>query len=196
VNEERQFDIGARLLAMRRAAGLSQRQLAERAGVPHAQISVIEQNRSSPSVSTLRKVLSGLNLSMADFFEAERQEAEGPFFTDAELVDLTSKLPVSGGAAFTGRMSLRQIGNAQRHNLQILHEIYEQGADTGKTMLEHFSNEGGYVIEGAIELTVGEDVRVLHAGDSYLFDSRLPHRFRNVHPGRTVVISACTPPYL
>ncbi|MBF53331.1 MAG: XRE family transcriptional regulator [Confluentimicrobium sp.] len=190
------FDIGARLFAMRKAAQLSQRQLAERAGVPHAQISIIEQNKSSPSIATLRKILSGLNLSMGDFFEGERAAPEGPFFHPEDLLDLTSKLPASGVTDQQGRMAFRQIGDARRHNLQILHEVYEKGADTGENMLDHFSTEGGYVIEGALELTVGEDMRVLHPGDSYLFDSRIPHRFRNVHYGRTVVISACTPPYL
>ena len=190
------FDIGARLFAMRKAAQLSQRQLAERAGVPHAQISIIEQNKSSPSIATLRKILSGLNLSMGDFFEGERAAPEGPFFHPEDLLDLPSKLPASGVTDQQGRMAFRQIGDARRHNLQILHEVYETGADTGENMLDHFSTEGGYVIEGALELTVGEDMRVLHPGDSYLFDSRIPHRFRNVHDGRTVVISACTPPYL
>ncbi|WP_323040493.1 cupin domain-containing protein [Gemmobacter sp.] len=190
------FDIGARLLAMRRAAGLSQRQLAERAGVPHAQISIVETNRSSPSVATLRKILSGLNLTLADFFDPERTAPEGPFFDEGDLVDLTSKLSVSGAQDATGGFSFRQIGDARKHNLQILHEVYQPGADTGETRLEHFSNEGGYVIEGALEVTVGDQVRVLLPGQSYLFDSRIPHRFRNVHPGRTVVISACTPPYL
>lgn len=190
------FDIGARLLAMRRTAGLSQRQLAERAGVPHAQISIVETNRSSPSVATLRKILSGLNLSLADFFDPERTAPEGPFFDEGDLVDLTSKLTVAGVQDATGGLSFRQIGDARKHNLQILHEVYQPGADTGETRLEHFSNEGGYVIEGALEVTVGDLVRVLTPGQSYLFDSRIPHRFRNVHPGRTVVISACTPPYL
>ncbi|MEQ3624764.1 MAG: cupin domain-containing protein [Celeribacter sp.] len=190
------FDIGARLFAMRKAAQLSQRQLAERAGVPHAQISIIEQNKSSPSIATLRKILSGLNLSMGDFFEGERAAPEGPFFRPEDLLDLTSKLPASGVTDQQGRMAFRQIGDARRHNLQILHEVYEQGADTGENMLDHFSTEGGYVIEGALELTVGEETSILNPGDSYLFDSRVPHRFRNVHDGRTVVISACTPPYL
>lgn len=194
--ESSAFDIGARLLAMRRAAGLSQRQLAERAGVPHAQISIVETNRSSPSVSTLRKILTGLGLTLADFFDSERQAPEGPFFGPDDLVDLTSKFPVSGAQDAAGRMMFRQIGDARRHNLQILHEVYEVGADTGETRLEHFSNEGGYVLEGLLEVTVGDEVRLLGPGESYLFDSRIPHRFRNVHDGRTVVISACTPPYL
>lgn len=190
------FDIGARLLAIRKAAGLSQRQLAEQAGVPHAQISNVEQNKSSPSISSLRRILSGLNMTMADFFDSERQEPQGPFFSPEDLRDLTGKLHASGAGAPSGRMILRQIGDARSHNLQILHEVYEAGADTGETRLEHFSSEGGYVLEGALEVSVGDDIRVLHPGESYLFDSRIPHRFRNVYDGRTVVISACTPPYL
>jgi len=193
---EPRFDIGARLWAMRSAAALSQRQLAERAGVPHAQISNVEKNKVSPSVATLRKILNGLGVSMADFFEPERQFPPGPFFTSDELVDLTSKVAVNAIGDHTGRMTFRQIGNAREHNLQILHEVYEPEADTGETLLQHGSSEGGYVIEGELEVTVGGVVRVLKAGEAYLFDSRIPHRFRNVSSGRTVVISACSPPYL
>lgn len=191
-----QFDIGARLNAMRLAASLSQRQLAERANVPHAQISNVETNKVSPSVSTLRKILSGLGVSMADFFEPERQHPTGPFFSAHELTDLTSKVaasPISSGA---GTLSFRQIGDARSHNLQILHEEYGPSADTGETLLQHQSSEGGYVVEGELEVTVGNEVRILTAGESYLFDSRTPHRFRNLSGRKTVVISACSPPYL
>ena len=51
-------------------------------------------------------------------------------------------------------------------------------------------------MEGELEVTVGDELRVLKVGESYLFDSRIPHRFRNISNARTVVISACTPPYL
>lgn len=190
------FDIGARLNAMRSAAGLSQRQLAERAGVPHAQISNVEKNKVSPSVSTLRKILSGLGVGMADFFEPERRPPAGPFFDSDQLIDLTSKVAANAIGEGRGRMIFRQIGDARGHNLQILHEVYDPQADTGETLLQHASSEGGFVVEGELEVTVGEEVRILKAGESYLFDSRMPHRFRNISESRTVVISACTPPYL
>lgn len=190
------FDIGARLLSIRLAAGLSQRQVAQRAGVPHAQISVIEQNKSSPSVATLRKILGGLNIRLADFFEEDRAAPEGPFFGFDELIDLTSKLSTMANAAPRGSLVFRQIGDAGRHNLQILHEVYEPQADTGEVLLRHFSSEGGIVISGELEVTVGDAVRVLKSGESYLFDSRVPHRFRNRSGKRAIVISACTPPYL
>jgi len=193
---ETQFDIGARLKAIRTAARLSQRQLAQRAAVPHAQISNVEKNKISPSISTLRKILAGLGVDMADFFEPERKLPPGPFFQAHELIDLTSRVAAHSIGSGEGNMSFRQVGDARSHNLQILHEVYEPNADTGETFLQHASNEGGYVVEGVLELTVGSEVRLLKAGEAYLFDSRIPHRFRNVSEARTVVISACTPPYL
>ncbi|MCR4266204.1 cupin domain-containing protein [Nitratireductor sp. ZSWI3] len=190
------FDIGIRLKAMRSASKLSQRQLAEQAGVPHAQISNIEKNKISPSIATLRKVLGGMGVSMADFFEPERQLKPGPYFSADELVDLTSRVAINPGVSGAGLEILRQIGDARLHNLQILHEVYEPGADTGESMLQHASSEGGYVVEGELALNVGDQFRILTAGEAYLFDSRIPHRFRNLSDRRTVVVSACTPPYL
>ncbi len=189
------FDVGARLRSMRQAAALSQRRLAELSGVPHGQVAMIETNRSSPSVASLRRILGGLGVTLAEFFEPDRPVTEAIVFRPEELRDLSSLLP---GAApgRTGRIHLAQVGDARAHNLQILYERYEPGADTGRARLDHPGSEGGVVISGAIELTVGERTEILRAGDSYLFNSTLPHRFRNPHEEEAVVVSACTPPYL
>lgn len=186
------FDVGSRLREARRNAGLTQRQLAERAGVPHSQISMVEQNHSSPSVASLRRILGGVPMTMAEFFEPDQGLGERIFFSSEELLDLTSRL--SHGA--DGRVTMRQVGDARTHNLQILQERYEPGADTGPAMLEHASHEGGIVLSGEIELTVEGQVRLLRSGDAYLFDSRRPHRFRNPSDRPAELVSACTPPYL
>jgi transcriptional regulator with XRE-family HTH domain len=189
------FDVGNRLREIRVTAGLSQRALAERAGVPHGQISLIETNKTSPSVATLRKILGGVPITMSGFFEPDYAENGRVFFTAKELLDLTSRLS-AGSRTGQPRIALRQVGDARMHNLQILHERYAPGADTGAEMLDHVSHEGGIVLAGLFEVTVGSQKKVLKAGESYLFDSRLPHRFRNVGDEDVVVISACTPPYL
>lgn len=189
------FDVGARLKEMRLSAGLSQRQLAEASGVPHGQISMIETNRSNPSVASLRKIMGGLNVTMSEFFEPDTPIAGSVFFRPQDLRDLTTRIySARDGAA--GRITFLQVGDARTHNLQILHERYEPGADTGEAMLEHAASEGGIVISGEIEVTVGGRTAVLKAGDSYLFHSTEPHRFRNVSDRDAVVVSACTPPYL
>ena len=187
------MEVGSKLKAARLAKGLSQRDLAERAGVTNGAISLIEQNKSSPSVASLKRLLDAVSMTMSDFFsEIENQEAPKYFYGASEFTELSPQdIGLGEGAA---RVSLRQIGNASQHSLQVLYETYPSGADTGPDMLAHQSEEAGVVVSGVIEVTVGDQVRVLNPGDGYIFDSRLPHRFRNISDVPCVVVSACTPP--
>lgn len=192
------IDIGRRLKEVREGRGLSQRQLAQRSGVTNGTISLIEQNKTSPSVSSLKKVLDGIPMPLSEFFSATGEDLEPRYFFPGE--EFTELSPADMGmdpdSAGRGRrkVSLRQVGDASRHQLQILHETYPPGADTGAEMLAHEAEEGGIVIQGLIEVSVGDQVRVLRPGDGYLFDSRLPHRFRNIGEEDCVIMSACTPP--
>lgn len=186
------FDVGSRLRQVRETAGLSQRELARRAGVTNGTISLIEQNRNSPSVSSLRKVLQGVPMTLSEFFSTEEPDLERIVFTHDELLPLTNEIERNN----KGAVSFLQVGDARKYGLQILYETYQPGADTGRTMLQHASNEGGIVVSGQLELTVGETKYHLKAGDSYMFDSSQPHRFRNPFKEPCVIVSACTPPYL
>jgi len=172
------MDIGLRLQGVRKGKGLSQRELAKRVGVTNSTISLIEQNKVSPSISSLKKVLDGIPITLADFFTADDTEGEdGPFFTADQLPDLGN----NGIHYFL-------VG---RHNRR---ELMPPGSDTGDAMLAHAGEEGGVIISGEVEITVGGEVRVLGPGDAYYFDSALPHRFRNVGTVEAVLVSASTPP--
>lgn len=187
------MNIGSKLREVRESRGLSQRDLAGRAGLTNAAISMIEQGKSSPSVSSLKRLLDAIPMSLSEFFS--EVEASGPpkfFYGASEFIELSPQRLGFGEAG--ARVSLRQIGDAARHTLQVLHEIYPPGADTGPELLSHDGEEAGVVIEGFIEVTVADQTRVLNPGDGYLFASRLPHRFRNVGRVRCVIVSACTPP--
>lgn len=187
------MDVGGRLRAIREARGLSQRDLGARAGLTSAAISLIEQNKSSPSVASLKSLLDAIPMTMSEFF-SEVEDASAPkyFYSGDEFIELSPQDLGLGRAA--AQLSLRQVGDAARHSLQVLHETYPPGADTGPDLLKHEGEEAGIVIEGIVEVTVGNHVRVLNPGDGYLFDSRIPHRFRNVGENKCIVVSACTPP--
>jgi len=181
-------DIGKKLQSVRKEKGLSQRELAARAGLTNGTVSLIETNKTSPSVASLKSLLDAIPMSIAEFF-ATIEDSSGPkfFYTAEEFVEVAPQAGLNG-------LSLRQLGDASLHSLQLLNETYHPDADTGPEMMSHAGEEAGIVVEGAIEITVGDQVRVLQAGEGYLFESRQPHRFRNI--GTTVcrVISACTPP--
>lgn len=172
---------------------MSQRELAGRAGLTNAAISLIEQNKSSPSVASLKRLLDAIPMTLSEFFsEVEDTGAPKYFYSADEFVELSPQDIGLGAGAM--RVSLRQLGDASRHALQVLHETYPPGSDTGPDLLTHEGEEAGVVIEGIIEITVADQIRVLNPGDGYLFDSRLPHRFRNIADTRCVIVSACTPP--
>lgn len=178
------IDVGGHLKAVRTMFGLSQRELAKRAGVTNGTISLIEQNRVSPSVSSLKKVLDGVPMSLAEFFTLDLQVNPQVFYARDELVDLGDR-----------ELSLRLVA-AKRPNrsMTIMQERYRPQADTGADMLSHKGEEGGIVVSGSIELTIGGQSRVLRPGDAYYFSSAVPHRFRNVGEEPCEIISANTPP--
>jgi transcriptional regulator with XRE-family HTH domain len=178
------LDVGARLRSVRTTFGLSQRELARRAGVTNGLISLIEQNRVSPSVSSLKKVLDGLPMSLAQFFTLDLSVTPQAFFGADELVEL-------GNSELSLRLVAAQRGGRQ---LTLLHQRYAPGAATAEEMVAHRGEEGGVVVRGRIELTVGGATRVLGPGEAYYFSSQLPHRFRNIGREACEIISACTPP--
>jgi len=178
--------IGERLRTLRKMHGLSQRELARRAGVTHATISLIEAERVSPSVSSLKKVLDGVPISLAEFFTVECADGPHIFYRADELPDMGS-----------GDIAFRLVGAERRQRaMTLLHETYAPGSDTGEEMLVHAGEEGGVIIRGQIELTVAGESRVLGVGDAYYFPSRLPHRFRNPGDCPCEIISANSPPSL
>ena len=174
------IDVGSHLKAVRQMYGLSQRELAKRAGVTNGLISLIEQNRVSPSVSSLKKVLDGIPMALADFFTLDLGGKPQVFFPREDLANIG-----------TASVELRLVGGrlAQR-SMSILHERYAANADTGEEMLTHAGEEGGVVVKGKIELTVGGESRVLGAGDAYYFKSSVPHRFRNLGREECEIVSA------
>jgi len=164
--------------------GLSQRDLARRAGVTNAIISMIEHNKISLSVASLKKILDGVSVPLTEFFGSEQDRMEKIFFASDELTKIAG-----------GRISFRQVGNDLRDRaLQVLHETCRPGADTGRAMLAHEGEEAGIVIRGRTEVTFGEARRVLGPGDAYSYDSRVPQRFRNTGKEPCEIISVCTPP--
>lgn len=177
-------DVGARLKAVRKMHGWSQRELAKRAGVTNATISLIEQGRVSPSVGSLKKLLDGIPMSLADFFTLQFNDTPQVFFRAAEMPNVG-----------TGPIQYRLLGagNSKRH-MSILYEIYPPGQDTGPELLSHDGEEGGIVVAGQLEVTVGAEVAVLGPGDGYYFSSRRPHRFRNPGECDCILVSANSPP--
>jgi len=177
-------DIGKRLRHVRQVHGLSQRALAKKAGVVNSTISLIEAGRTNPSVGALKRILDAIPISLGEFFTLEPNRNAKTFFKRAELTQIGK-----------GGISYLQIGeDLGGRAIQILRERYAPGTDTGRIPLTHDGEEGGFVLSGRLEVTVGDERQIISAGGAYYFESSRPHRFRCIGPEPCEVISACTPP--
>lgn len=177
--------IGKKLFELRRRRNLPIRQLALRSGVSHSTISLIERGEISPSVDTLGAIVESLGSTLSAFFSDMPGAPQiSPFYPQDEAIEIGNPAAIS----------YKVVGfNQPNRQLLMLREAYAPGADTGEAF-SHIAHEAGVVINGAVEVTVGQHRRVLRQGDGYYFDSQQPHRFRNVFDGSSEILSAVTPP--
>ncbi|MEP9374811.1 helix-turn-helix domain-containing protein [Mesorhizobium sp. KR1-2] len=180
------LDLGARLRAVRKRAGLSQRELAKRAGVTNSTISMIEQEAHSPSLASLHRILSAVPISMADFFALPSSQQNVLFYDRDDLAVVAR-----------GEADLRVLAAERRDkSLQMFIERYQPGAGTGDEPIAHDGETAAVVLTGTVEVTVGDVTRVLRRGGGYQLIGRQPYTLRNIGRTVAVVACACTPPML
>lgn len=168
---------------MRKRYGLSQRQLAKRSGVSNATISMVEKGSLNPTISTLFKLLSAVPISITEFWEDGFEAPARVFYSFDDLTRIQHNKVTSW------RVGSGTPGDA----MTFMYERYEPGMDGGEIRIDQDHEIVGFIIEGRLELTVGEHRRVLKAGDAYRFNGRIPHRLR-VSGSEPVISISCTVP--
>jgi transcriptional regulator with XRE-family HTH domain len=192
--------LGVRLKELRQNAGFSLRELARQADVSPSLVSQIENGKSRPSVSTLYTFARLLNVPVDVLFDAEQAAGEPAEAADepghVEATDPTSAWHPSEYATRISvihpshRAHLRMAEGVDWERLTATPErdvtfikiTYAPGAGSTEngSLMTHEGFEYGYVIAGVVEVTVGNEVFVLRAGESVGFDSTIPHVFRNI----------------
>jgi transcriptional regulator with XRE-family HTH domain len=74
INTPAEVLVGRKLRELRNRKGLSLRALADRSGLNVNTLSLVENGKSSPSVSTLQQLAFALEVPIASFFESEPVE--------------------------------------------------------------------------------------------------------------------------
>lgn len=161
--------------------------LSQASGLSVGYLSQLERNLATPSIRALSDVARALEVGINWFFPDPETEAS----PEAETVVRGAK---RRALKFASGIKDELLSPSLSGALEMLLCTFEPGATSGEKLYEHEGEEAGYVAEGQLELTIEEQVLYLQAGDSFQFDSRRPHRYRNPGPGRTVVVWAMTPP--
>ncbi|RPJ24040.1 MAG: cupin domain-containing protein [Chloroflexi bacterium] len=166
---ESNIDVGRRVRELRMGKGLSIRALAESSSLNVNTLSLIENGRTSPSVSTLQLIAQTLQVSISAFFETDHGNKK-------VVYQRTGNRP---HALFTHGL-VEDLGAGMiRFGAEPLIVTLKPKADSGRTPIVHTGREFVYCLEGHIIYHVDDQAYQLEPGDSLMFEAYLPHRWQN-----------------
>lgn len=174
------IEVGHRLREVRSSRGLSIRALAEQSGLNVNTLSLIENQRTSPSVSTLQQLAQSLQVPISTFFETDHN--------DKHVVHQTAGTRPQ--ATFT-HGSIEDLGaGISRLGAEPLIVTMAPHADSGETPIVHTGREFVYCLEGIIAYSVDTETYLLEPGDSLFFEAYLPHHWKNMNasPSRNLLV--------
>ena len=186
-----QFDaeavIGGQLRELRKAKGMTLHEVATAAGISVSYLSQIERNVSRLPIGVLKKISDVLGVHMNWFF---RSGAQGP----ADERDVVVRAGNRRKLSFTGLGITEELLSPNLSGpLELLISTIHPGADS--EFYAHDGHEAGLVMNGVLDLWVGEQHFCLRAGDSFSFASTVPHRCANAGAKPVKVLWAITPPH-
>jgi len=172
--------LGGRLRQLRAAKGASLATVANSAGISVGFLSALERSHMSASVGTLRKLAKYYQTNILDFYDTAEAHQH--------LVRPNARRVLEAGRGV--RMELLAWGNKvmEPHLFRVA-----PGAGSGESYT-HVGEEFIFVLKGELQIFLrGQEYR-LRSGDSFYFESAVPHKWINPGSSETRLLWINTPP--
>lgn len=175
--------IGTKLKELRIAKNLTQEELADRAELSKGFISQLERDLTSPSIATLVDILQCLGTDLQEFFSAPADEQivfhDQDYFEkiDSELKNRIEWI----------------IPNAQKNIMEPIRLTLEPGGSTYPDN-PHEGEEFGYVLQGSINIHLGNRIHKAKKGEAFYFTPNTKHYISAGGKTGAVLIWISTPP--
>ena len=188
--------LGSRIRQRRRELNLRLVELAEMCNISPSFLSQIERDQANPSISTLHEIAIALGVTVASFFA-------GPDDIPPSPAPEVKKEPAAYVVRANARKTLMYPGSGIKNELlspdlnraiQMMYVVIPPGAFTGPEPLVHEGEECGLVLQGTVEIWVGDEHYILGPGDAIYQKSTIPHRSKNIGEDDVIIVVAITPP--
>jgi transcriptional regulator with XRE-family HTH domain len=179
--------VGKAVRDLRIAKNRTLADLARASGLSVGHLSQIERGVSSPSVKSLHAISRALDVTISWFFLPADP-------VSAYERDYIVRHRHRRALSFNGGVKDSLLSPNLSRGLELILCELPPGAESGSEPYTHRGEETGLVLEGTLEIWVGERHFVLEAGDSFAFSSEEAHRSRNPGSSTTRVVWAIAPP--
>jgi len=168
-NNTQSIDIGESLRSLREARNLSLRSLSELSGLAVNTLSLIENRKTSPSVSTLSKIAKALEIPITAFFDSDTEKSDIGFTAKSASVAVEFKF-----GKFFDLGSQKTTHPVGPFLILLIPKAY-----LGIELTSHPGYEFAFCLTGQLEYIIKKKSYRLESGDSLLFDASLPHKWHN-----------------
>ncbi len=175
------MDTGNKIKAMRVKLQLTQEELANRCELTKSYISLLENNKTSPSIQTLTHILEVLGTTLSDFFYEDK--IEKIVFTEEEHYE----------KEFDGYTQDWLVPTSQKLFMEPLLVVLKPNS---RTIIDrpHDGQEFGYVIEGEIDVIYGNIKETAKQGESFYYITDKTHYLENnTNKNAKIVWVSCPP---
>lgn len=176
------MDVGKMIRTRRRQLNLTLAQLAERSHLSSAFLSQVERGLAGLSVTSLKQIAQGLEVSMNYFIAIEEPDEPVRSIHNPHFFSINgSKLRYS------------RLGSTTKdRELEPLFVVIPPGY--ASESFDHSGEEFVFVVKGKITVQVGDKVHHLESGDSVHYKSGIRHMWRNDSDEEVQAITINTPP--
>ena len=175
------MEIGSKIKRLRLQLSLTQSELADRCELTKGYISQLENDLTSPSISTLIDILSALGTDAQTFFKEEQDEQV--VFTENDFIVKDS----------LEQEKIWLVPNCQKNEMEPLLVTIKPKYSLPEDMT-HEGEEFGYVLSGKIILHLGKNSYTVKAKESFYFTSDKLHYIENPSTIPAKIISISSPP--
>lgn len=171
------FTIGKNLNTVRKKRRLSLEKAAELTSVSKAMLGQIERGESIPTINVLWKIATGLKVSFSSLL------ANGEEGKETLLIHYSDINPI---LEENGQMRIYpQFMFDSNRGFEVFIIELEPGCSHRSPPHDEGVEEYISLIEGTVEIVVGEDVYVLNRGDAIRYLANKEHNYRNLSDQRT-----------
>lgn len=163
--------VGRNLRHLRTSRALSLEKLAQKSGVSRAMLGQIELGQSAPTINVLWKIARALDVTFAALIRA--RESGG---TTTILRGTEAKILTSHDGSFRSRALFPFDGprRAEFYELRLSPKAEERAVPHPPGTVENL-----FVAQGALELTIDEEIHQLSTGDAIVFEADVAHVYAN-----------------
>ncbi len=163
------LNVGEKLKGLRAGKSMSLRLLSQKSGISANALSLIERNKTSPTVTTLMAIAKAFNMRVQDFFSGRDQDARD--------------MVISRAVGTEAGPSIEALApNLKQQNLHPVLVRLAPDEKFRKDLCFHPGDEFVYCLSGEIECEVGGEKVRLAQGDAVTYKAEMPHRINNVAP--------------